>query len=103
MADGDASVRRKGNETLLSVVVAVAVLYLARVVFIPLALAVLLAFLLGPLVIRLRRWRFGSLAVDITGAIRRRLQEPIQRRAIPGRRFRATHSWLAAQRRIKQD
>ena len=48
-------------------------------------------------------WRFGRLTVDITGAIRRRLQEPTQRRAIPGRRFRATHSWWAAQRRIKQD
>lgn len=51
--------RANGNETLLSVVVAIAVLYLARVVFIPLALALLLAFLLGPLVIRLRRWRLG--------------------------------------------
>jgi predicted PurR-regulated permease PerM len=34
----------------------VGVLYFARVVFIPLALAVLVAFLLAPLVTRLRRW-----------------------------------------------
>ena len=40
-------------------VIAVAVLYFARVVFIPLALAVLFAFLLAPLVIRLRRWGLG--------------------------------------------
>ena len=37
----------------------VAVLYFARTVFVPLALAVLLTFLLAPLVIRLRRWRLG--------------------------------------------
>lgn len=45
-----------GSATLISVVIVVAVLYFARVVFIPLALAVLFAFLLAPLVTRLRRW-----------------------------------------------
>ncbi len=45
----------RGN-ALLSVIVVVAVLYFARDVFIPLALAVLFAFLLGPLVMRLRHW-----------------------------------------------
>lgn len=44
------------NSTLVGVVIVVAVLYLARVVFIPLALAILVAFLLAPLVMRLRRW-----------------------------------------------
>lgn len=44
------------NTTLISVVIVVAVLYFARVVFIPLALAILFAFLLGPLVMRLRHW-----------------------------------------------
>jgi len=45
-----------GSATLLTLVVVVAVLYFARVILIPLALAVLLAFLLAPLVIRLRHW-----------------------------------------------
>ncbi len=44
------------SNTLLSVIVVIAVLYFARDVFIPLALAVLFAFLLGPLVMRLRHW-----------------------------------------------
>ena len=65
MADGEVSIKRNGNETLLSVVVAIAVLYLARVVFIPLALALLLAFLLGPLVIRLRRWHLGRVPATL--------------------------------------
>jgi predicted PurR-regulated permease PerM len=47
------------NATFFAMVVVVAVLYFARVVFIPLALAVLLSFLLAPLTIRLRHWRFG--------------------------------------------
>ena len=37
----------------------VAVLYFARTLFIPLALSVLLAFMLAPLVIRLRHWGLG--------------------------------------------
>ncbi len=47
------------NTTMLAVVVVVTVLYFARVVFIPFALAILLSFLLAPLVIRLRHWHFG--------------------------------------------
>lgn len=46
-----------GSATLISVVIVVAVLYFARVVFIPLALAILISFLLAPLVRRFRRWR----------------------------------------------
>ncbi|HEX4927446.1 MAG TPA: AI-2E family transporter, partial [Burkholderiales bacterium] len=45
--------------SVLGVVVAAAVLYLARDVLLPLALAVLLAFLLAPAVDRLERWRLG--------------------------------------------
>lgn len=37
-----------------------AVLYFARAVLIPLALAILVAFMLGPLVIRLRHWGLGK-------------------------------------------
>lgn len=43
--------------TLITFVVVVAVLKLGRDVLIPIALATLLAFLLTPLVVRLRRWR----------------------------------------------
>ncbi len=45
--------------TLLALVIGVAVLYVARTVFVPIALALLLAFLLGPLVARLRNWGVG--------------------------------------------
>lgn len=54
------------NSTLLAVVIAAAVLYFARVVFIPFALAVLLTFLLAPLVVRLRRWHFGRIPSVLT-------------------------------------
>jgi predicted PurR-regulated permease PerM len=40
-------------------VVGVGALYIARDIFVPLALAVLLSFALGPLVLLLRRWHFG--------------------------------------------
>jgi len=45
----------------LTVVVVVAVLRLAQDLFIPLALAVLLTFLLSPIVARLQRWHFNRL------------------------------------------
>src|SRR3954464_4811362 len=45
--------------TLAVGVIVVAALYFAREIFVPLALAVLLSFALGPLVQLLRRWRFG--------------------------------------------
>jgi predicted PurR-regulated permease PerM/GAF domain-containing protein len=48
----------------------VAILYFAREVLIPLALALLLTFLLAPAVIRLRRWGLGRLpAVIVTTAL----------------------------------
>ena len=46
---------------LLTVVVVVAVLRLAQDLFVPLALAVLLTFLLAPIVARLQRWRINRL------------------------------------------
>jgi len=46
-------------ETMAVVLVAVAVLYFARDVVMPLSLALLLSFALGPLVLALRRWHFG--------------------------------------------
>ena len=44
------------STSLLSVVFVVAVLYFAREIFVPLALAILFSFLLAPLVTRLRHW-----------------------------------------------
>src|SRR5215213_3832639 len=49
------------KDTLLPVVLAVAVLYFGREFFIPLALAILISFLLAPLVLRLERWRMGRI------------------------------------------
>jgi predicted PurR-regulated permease PerM len=50
---------------LLTVIVVVAVLRLAQDLFIPLALAILLTFLLGPIVARLGRWRINRLIAVI--------------------------------------
>jgi predicted PurR-regulated permease PerM len=49
------------NQALLVVLIVVAVLYFARTIFIPLALSVLLAFMLAPLVVRLRHWGLGRI------------------------------------------
>ncbi|HUZ73026.1 MAG TPA: AI-2E family transporter [Stellaceae bacterium] len=48
-----------GSAMLAVAVVVIAALYFARNIFVPLALAILLSFALGPLVMRLRRWHFG--------------------------------------------
>ena len=50
---------RGGGYSLLVLVVVTAILYLARDLLIPLALAILLSFLLAPAVSRLERWRLG--------------------------------------------
>jgi predicted PurR-regulated permease PerM len=47
------------TSSLVALLVAAAVLYLAREVLIPFALAILLAFLLAPAVRRLERWKLG--------------------------------------------
>src|SRR6266481_2852480 len=57
--NGDRTATDSTITTLLAVVIVLAVLFFARTVFIPLALAVLLAFLLAPLSISLRRWKLG--------------------------------------------
>jgi predicted PurR-regulated permease PerM len=44
----------------------VAILYFGRPVFVPLAVAILLAFILAPLVRALRRWHFGRIASVIS-------------------------------------
>jgi predicted PurR-regulated permease PerM len=51
----------KGS-SLFGLIVAAAVLYLARDVLIPLALAILLSFLLAPVVRRLEHWKLGRIA-----------------------------------------
>ena len=56
---------RPTGTVLLTVVVVVAVLRLAQDLFIPLALAVLLTFLLSPIVGRLQHWRFNRLIAVI--------------------------------------
>ena len=50
---------------LLTVIVVVAVLRLAQDLFVPLALAILLTFLLAPIVARLRRWHINRLIAVI--------------------------------------
>jgi predicted PurR-regulated permease PerM len=50
---------------LLTVIVVVAVLRLAQDLFVPLALAVLLTFLLAPVVVRLQHWRINRLIAVI--------------------------------------
>jgi predicted PurR-regulated permease PerM len=50
---------RENGARLLTIVIVGAVLYFAREVFIPFALAFLLAFLLAPLATRVRRWGLG--------------------------------------------
>ena len=46
---------------LATIVVVVGALYLGREILIPLALAILLSFMLAPVVIRLRRWGLGRI------------------------------------------
>jgi hypothetical protein len=50
-----------GSAKLISGIAVVAILYFGREVFVPLAVAVLLTFVLAPPVRVLRRWRFGRI------------------------------------------
>src|SRR5262245_7522434 len=50
---------------LASVVLVVAILYFAREILIPLALAVMLSFVLAPLVLRLQRWGLARIPAII--------------------------------------
>ncbi len=56
-----ASKPASGLTTLSIAGIVIAALYFARDIFIPLALAILLTFALGPLVNRLRRLHFGAI------------------------------------------
>jgi predicted PurR-regulated permease PerM len=57
-------------KTLATIILIVALLYWAKEVFIPFALAVLFSFVLGPIVTRLRRWGLGRiLAVSTVTAL----------------------------------
>ncbi len=58
-----------GFEMLLVATLLVAALYVAREVFVPFALAVLLSFVLAPLVLLLRRWRFGRVPSVIVAVL----------------------------------
>src|SRR5213080_4985859 len=62
MARPETSLRTSSFLTLASLCVVVAALYFAREVLIPLALAVMLTFVLAPLVKRLERLRAGRVA-----------------------------------------
>ena len=53
----------------VGLLVAAAILYLARDVLIPLALAILLSFLLAPLVRRLEHWKLGRLASTLIAVV----------------------------------
>ena len=45
--------------SLVLVIATVAILYLAKDILVPFALAILLSFLLAPVVTRMQRWRLG--------------------------------------------
>ena len=60
---------RASKEVLFPLVIVVATLYLAREFLIPLALAVLLSFLLAPVVKRLERWHIGRVAAVIVSTL----------------------------------
>ena len=55
--------------TLIIAVIVVGALYFARDVFVPLALALLLSFALGPLVMMLRGWRFGRVPSVVAAVV----------------------------------
>ena len=55
--------------SVLGLLVVAAILYLAKEVLLPLALAVLIAFLLAPAVERLERWKLGRLASTLVVAL----------------------------------
>jgi predicted PurR-regulated permease PerM len=65
MAATGTSVARPRRSSIIGLIIATAVLYLAADVLIPLALAILLAFLLAPAVRRLERWRLGRVPATL--------------------------------------
>ena len=69
VANGNRPNSSTGVSTLLTLLIIIAVLHFARTVFIPLSLAVLLAFLLGPLVIRLRHWSWKRVPAAVAAVL----------------------------------
>ena len=65
MAATGTSVARPRRSPFIALVIATAVLYLAADVLVPLAVAILLSFLLAPAVRRLERWKLGRVAATI--------------------------------------
>ena len=65
---GEEKAGERGFILLASFAVVAAILYFAKSVFIPIALALLLTFLLTPLVLRLQRWKFPKAIAIITAA-----------------------------------
>jgi len=61
VANGNRSNSNAKTQTLFVLLIVIVVLYFARTIFIPLALSVLLTFMLAPLVIRLRHWGLGRI------------------------------------------
>jgi predicted PurR-regulated permease PerM len=55
--------------TLAASVIVIAALYLAKGVLIPFALAMLVSFLMGPLVLRLQRWHFSRVMAVVTAVL----------------------------------
>ena len=53
-------------DTFIITAITIAALYAGRAVFIPLALAILLAFILAPAIMFLRRWRFPYIVATVT-------------------------------------
>jgi len=69
MSRSEAATRIDRALVVLGLLIVVAALYFAREVLLPLALAILLSFLLTPLVARLEKWRLGRIpsVVIVTG------------------------------------
>ena len=65
MAANGTGLARPRRSSFIALVIATAVLYLAAEVLVPLAIAILLAFLLVPLVRRLERWKLGRVSATL--------------------------------------
>jgi len=69
MAASGTGIARPRRSSMIGLVIATAVLYLASDVLIPLALAILLAFLLAPAVRRLERWKLSRISATLVASL----------------------------------
>jgi predicted PurR-regulated permease PerM len=60
---------RVGSDAVVVGAIAVAALYFGREIFVPLAVAILLGFVLSPIVLRLRRWHLGRVPSVIVAVV----------------------------------